>query len=299
MKIDMQKILTYDSETWLIQQGRLAPKLVLGSFQRSDTGQSWLAPAKECLFHIEKWLKDPGWRIAGHNLVFDLAVILATDPTYERVVWLFRLYEENRVLDTLVIEKLRAIAEDYMKFDSRAGDGKIRKTRFSLEYIVEAYFGEKVEGKYGDDVWRKRFHELDGMTLDQMPVEAKTYALKDAELAARVVQQQLQNFWSPDLFAQMRASWSLHLMALHGMRTDAMAVDILDRYTEERILREMANLVDVGIYRKQGKKVIKLVKDTKLIKQRIKDAANLRGEEPEMTKPSDKYPEGQISTARK
>lgn len=295
--LDLTKILTYDSETWLIQPGRLAPKLVLGSFHRSDTGQSWLEPAASVLDQLDYWLGLDDWRIAGHNLCFDLAVVLATDPSYARLLWLFWLYENNKVLDTLVIEKLRAIAEDYMKFDCRSGQPK--KTRFSLEYVVEAYFGEKVEGKYGPDVWRTRFHELDGLPLDRMPAEAKVYALKDAELAARVVQQQLQAFWSPDLFNQMRASWSMHLMALHGMRTDATAVDILDAYTEERITKEMTRLVDAGIYRKQGKKVVKLVKNTKEIKDRITTAAHLRGEEPERTAPSERYPEGQISTARK
>lgn len=299
MAIDLKTILTYDSETWLIQPGRLAPKLVLGSFQRSDTGKSWLATPPDIFAQLDKWMSMPNWKIAGHNLVFDLAVLLSNDPTYSRLIWLFELYENDRVLDTLVIEKLRAIAEDYMKFDSRWADGKMRKTRFSLEYIVEAYFGEKVEGKYGDDAWRMRFHELDGMPLERMPAEAKVYAIKDAELAARVVQRQLDSFWSPDLFNQMRASWAMHLMAVHGMRTDALAVQILDDYTDERIQREMNRLVGAGIYRKVGKKVVKLVKDTKQIKQRIETACRLRGEEPDRTAPSEKYPDGQISTARK
>lgn len=241
----------------------------------------------------------PGWTIAGHNLVFDLGVVLATDPTYSRLLTLFQWFEQCRVLDTLVIEKLRAIAEDYMKFDSRFADGKMRKTKFSLEYLIDAYFGEKVDGKYGDDAWRQRFHELDGLPLDRMPAEAKVYALKDAELTGRLLQQQLQSFWSPDLFNQMRAAWAIHLMALHGMRTDEEAVRILDVYTDERIQREMSRLVTSGIYRKEGKKVVKLVKNTKEIKERIERAAALRGESPERTKPSEKFPDGQISTARK
>lgn len=288
--LDLKKVLTFDTETWRIEKGRGAPKLVVASFQRSDTSQSWLALAPDVLHHLDKALSQDHWVLAGHNIAFDLAVLVQHAGTYDRLRWVFDLYETDRVYDTMVLEKLKAIAEDYMKFDRRTGR---YSPPYSLEYCIFAYFGEKVEGKAGEDAWRLNFDKLDGVPLAQWPAEAKMYALKDAELDARLLQQQLQTFWSPDIHNQMRASWALHLMSLYGLRTDPVAVQILDKVSAIRINEVIDDLVTCGIYRKEGKVVTKFVKNTKFIRARIEELCAARQEEPPKTK------SGNTSYARK
>lgn len=267
----------FDTETYLIAPGRLAPKLVCVSDCEGVTPSLHLAEAGAD--RVEAKLKDPETTLVGHNVAYDFGVLVQYRPSLMPLVW--KAYDEGRILDTMIWDKLICIREGHTKFHPQVGG----KPKFSLAALVERYLGQSMSGKESEDAWRYRYHELDGVALDQWPAAARLYALKDAELTYSVLRR-LLNDKPADLEAQCRSAWSLHLVSAYGLRTDPVAVGKLKADLHETVSSAMSRLINAGIYRQNG------TKDVSRVRAMVSDAYRARGDEPPVTA------KGAVSTSR-
>jgi len=194
--------------------------------------------------------------IVGHNVAFDLAVLVNEEPELAGVVW--RAYEEGRVFDTMIRAQLIAIALGRFKFDPTIGKGS--RPRWSLADLVLKYLGEEVTGKRGPDIWRLRYHELDDCPVAEWPEAARLYAISDVDFTARLWTR-LGRFAAdvglreiPDESNQVRAAWALHLASCWGIRTDATAVDALEMRLRESVKAVQGDAIKAGLIRSNGTK---------------------------------------------
>lgn len=241
----------YDTETWLIAPGRLAPRLVC---------LSWSSGTRTALLDREsgiRWFRErleAGDTLVGHNVAFDAAVMVQADPELMPLVW--QAYDEGRILCTKLADQLRHIAKGWYRIEPRSG----KRPGFSLAALSERYLGEELSGKAGPDVWRLRYHELDGVPLDQWPEEATRYARQDAETTYRVWSRLVAEGLAADLVPQARYAWSLHLVSAWGLRTDPVAVAALRERVEGTISAARAQLIEAKLLRENGSKDVAQVR---------------------------------------
>jgi hypothetical protein len=250
-----------DCETWLIAPGRLAPRLVGVQFKHDDEPTRVLHRRDAWVDEVRRGLQAE--KVIGHNIAYDLAVVMNAEPSLEGDIW--RAYDEGRVYDTLLRAQLLAIALGRFKFDATIGDNGARP-RWSLASLVERFLGERVEGKFGPDIWRLRYHELDEVPVDRWPQAAFDYARNDVDLTSRV--------WSaleryghasgfdafPDEPDQVRAAWGLHLASCWGIRTDAPAVDALEARLKASVQAVHEDARKAGLIRSSGSKNVAAIR---------------------------------------
>jgi len=252
----------FDCETWLIAPGRLAPRLVSVAY-RFDDGivrlrhrfDDWKTPVRLALETCDE--------IVGHNVAYDLAVLVNADPSLEPLVW--KAFDEGRVKDTLIRAQLIAIALGRFKFDPTIGERGSRP-RWSLADLVKKYLGEEVTGKHGPDVWRLRYHELDEVPVLEWPPSAIAYAMDDVDFTARlwtrlgVYASEVGLPRIPDEENQVRAAWSLHLASCWGIRTDGAAVDALEAKLRKSVSEVQAQAATLGLIRPNGTKNVSAIR---------------------------------------
>tara|TARA_R100000152_G_C6778671_1_gene209522 strand:+ start:1034 stop:2956 length:1923 start_codon:yes stop_codon:yes gene_type:complete len=281
------RYVAIDTETWLIAPGRLAPKLVCVSHYDGSVGG--VLNAEIGTAYVRDWLEDQDVCLVGHNIAFDFGVLVQHCPDLMPLVW--KAYDEGRVYDTQVYEKLRKIALGWYRVDPTTG----KMPRYTLAALVNEFLGELVEGK-GEDTWRMRYAELDGIPVDQWPREAYEYAKLDAKYTWRVKQVQDRDWVKqasdrglpgelPNTREQFKYAWSMHLMSAWGIRTDAAMVDALEAELGEKVTAAIAVLKEKGIYRAKG------TKNLAVVRQLVKEAYEAQGKEPPLTA------KGAVSTA--
>lgn len=254
----MSNLIATDSETHLIQPGLLAPPGVCGSFYDGEEG--WLETFPEWLDSLEGCLR-PGCTLALANAAYDFAVACAEA---EGGVWkgrprllslIFDKIDRGEVFDILIAAALNYVADGMLFKNPNTGgplqhlpdeNGKWGKQmkRYSLEVVYWLMTG-KFDAK-DNDAYRLRYHEFDGKPISEYPPEAQTYPVDDSRhtyIAAKALRAMGQNLgklerheWT-HLTHQTRAAWAMHLMSCWGLRTDAAAVDKLDKEVEAEYLR--------------------------------------------------------------
>ena len=237
-------IVAFDTETHLIQPGLLTPKLVCVSVMTTHPYQ----PKTALLYDrfngtnvIEGMLSNTDIHLVGHNVAYDLGVLVARRPELIPVV--FDAYEQGRIWDTKVRQELLDIASGR---STRNGatfalrNGEWVKAGYSLAGLSGHYLGkDRFAEKTDENAWRLRYAELEDVPLTEWPVEATAYAKEDAEdtLAIFLKQGGVEGAL-PTEPEQVRAAWALHLMSVWGVRTDRASVADL----EQRLLAEQVRL---------------------------------------------------------
>ena len=256
----MQGIIGWDTETHLIEDGNLTPKLVCATFSGGsdtidaarhfailslDSTNGFIQGERvwEMLVRADKvvdawcYFVQQGYSYVAHNHPFDLGVLINHCPDILPVV--IDLMEKGRLRDTQIREKLIAIADDNFNFDNRINK---KPGGFSLAYLAELYFSENLyEDKKDPNSWRLRFSELDGVNIKDWPEAAKKYAMDDAYWCRKIYLQQPHERSLPEGILvddtgtvtneidQTAAALALHLMACHGVYTDPEAVSMFER----------------------------------------------------------------------
>ena len=252
-----KNIVCIDTETHRFQPGNTLPRLVCVSyFDGTDGGvldrTDGVALVSDILTH--------GGRLVGHNIAFDMGVLVVAGLD-QNLVW--QAYMDERILCTLIREKLRKIALDHHRINPCTG----MEARYGLADCVLEYFGETLEGKKGEDVWRTRYHELDGVPISEYPTEAYEYAREDAVLGYRLYMAQVEAYPEiPDFERQCAYDWSLKLTTAWGLRTDPVAIDAVEKTLINAVGNASARLQQYGIFRADG------TKDTKILKGIVNDA---------------------------
>ena len=247
------KIIAFDTETWLIEPGRLAPRFVCLSHS-DGVNSGIITEPQKALAWLHQKLDDPAVFLVGHNVAFDLGVVCQADSSLVPKVW--AAYDADRIGDTMVHERLRKIALGRTGSDPDQGG---KRPRYSLAALVNQYFGETVEGK-GGDAWRMRYHELDGVPLDRWPEAALEYARLDAVYTWRLWSKQAR---TPqyDFFPQCRYAWALHCITAWGMRTDPDAVAELRANIQAEIAAAKKHLGTTGLVNASGSKNMAAIRE--------------------------------------
>lgn len=218
-------VVAWDTETWRIAPGRLAPPLVCHSFAWREPGGRLASALVDRPTGLEVLrglldLEAPPVTLVAHNAAFDLAVAWAADASLSADLW--RALDDGRVSCSKVREHLLQVA---------AGNANRAAPPTSLAACVSRYLAEDVSGKSGEDAWRLRYHELDGVPIVDWPEAARSYAELDARYCLRVYEAQsraalalLGSEAVPDEAPQVRAAFALHLTACWGLRTESTRV---------------------------------------------------------------------------
>lgn len=256
-------MIAVDSETYLIQPGLLAPKLVCVSVAGDGTQQGTVHSASGGVDYLVDLLEED--HVVGANIAYDIAVLLAAAPDERGLV--FKAYEEGRIHDVQIRQALNAIAEGHLYRHPDGGplrDPESNKVtdRYSLSTCALLTLGS---GLAKADTWRLRYAELDGIPVSDWPPEAVEYARTDAEKTLEVAkaQDRFQNL--QDEAAQCRAAFALHLAACWGLRTDPVRVAEFKAKVEAEYETNRAKFKGLGIIREDGsadnKKLQGLVSD--------------------------------------
>lgn len=229
-----------DTETALIQAGDLAPPMVVTSTaERNEQGEltAALRLRDDGIAYYHWALRQPDILLIIHNGPFDSGDACAEDPTL--IPLFFDAIDDGRICDTITKQKVIDVAFGMRKF--RRYRGKVVKTGYGLDDLMEMYYEEKIEKK---DTWRLSYGLLRGFPLERWPTAARQYAAFDAVLHLRAWEAQEQLIATsfggdlPNQLEQQRAAWVLHLMSMWGIRADAAKVD----YFEEHCRREIAKM---------------------------------------------------------
>jgi DNA polymerase-1 len=305
-------LTVFDTETWRITPGLLAPPLVVGAFLYGGEGKAaFLMPPESTLDEVERLLDDPDAILVGQNVAYDFGVCVHARPRLLPKV--FAAYDAGRVRDIRIRDKLLLLARGEMKTEGKP-------TKFSLEDIVRRRFDVDLSEEKGDeDAWRLRYSELDGIPIAEWPEAAREYPKHDVEWTLKVYLDQereagplarstanladLDTGVFLDEARQTRAAWALHLMAMWGVRTDATAVAALEKAVEEHVDGVDVRLHKLGFLKPKRQKneetglhEVVMAKDTKFLQAKVAAYFESKGVAVPKTAPSSKFPQGQVKT---
>jgi hypothetical protein len=267
----MSLIVCFDTETALIRPACLAPPLACVTWQ-CEQDVPHIESARDGLALVRAWL-EWGHTLVGHNVAYDLAVLCAADPSLIPLV--FRAYEEDRVTDTMLRQKLLDIAAGCYRGRFGTG-GKWVKYDYSLEALTRRATGRVLD----KDTWRLRYGELIDVPLEEWPEGARTYPKEDARSTWDVYQaQEIHAEYLKDQFRQARAAWWLHLTSAWGLRTTPEGVRQLELATRVELEEIEAQLISAGLVRADGSR------DTKKAKARMLEVCGWRETSPGIFEP--------------
>lgn len=281
------RLVAIDTETHRIRPGRLVPRCVC--VQIGDEGDApplwqteraryWqrvrvsIVPSGDGAASLHALLTDRSVRIIGQNIAYDLAVLVRVDPSLLPLV--YAAYDDGRIEDTQIREKLLCIADGRLADDNESG-GRAQ-AKFDLAAIVKRHFNEDIsEDKNDPSSWRLRYSELEGRPISGWPTEAIRYALDDVRwtLAVYRSQEAKANGQIPDSESQARHAWWMHLMGVWGVRTDLERVTVLRRTLEADLARMDSVCRDAGLIREIRKRdgTIERSQDKKALQAMVAD----------------------------
>lgn len=249
-------VLAYDTETFLIGPGAIAPKMVCVTVANED-GRMLVGNGDD---HCEDFLRDlfkPGHILVGHNVAYDLGVVIMSYPHLENLVWTKLLSGE--ITCTKIREQLLNLST-HGKLDMvRLPDGSTEKLSYSLATLENLYLGiDRSALKVGDDVWRLNYHTLDGWKGEDYPDEAREYAEDDAEGTYRVYMAQEARQRTEEgpasfgtQFFHTAADLALFMMTIRGMEIDPEEVEKSKAMIAHELSPEkLGPLYDCGILRR-------------------------------------------------
>ena len=270
----------FDTETFLIQPGWLAPKMVClaiatehGAWLYHANSRFWAAgplgpeqaPAKTTK-EAFVWLlaQDP---VYGLNSAYDFCVCLSDYPDLFGKA--FDAFDNGGMIDVGLSQQL---------IDNAHGELKFRKNTqgYSLNALERRHLKQdRAAQKYGADSWRLRYAELYEVPLCDWPTEAVEYALEDAIGARAIGDKQWDSEdrkFMRDSPAQARAALALQLLMCWGVMTDPDKIEQLKTHAEKKYNELSESLVAEGLVRGKGSNIranLQWTRDTKAAKDRM------------------------------
>ncbi len=188
------QVLASDTETFPIQDGAVAPRLVCLSMAARDpdgivetdlvgNGDRHLEDTCAALF-------DQGTLSVWHNASYDLTVIAAMYPRLLPLIW--AALDDGRIRDTIIREKLINLSTHGHLRDMELPDGtyKVGALDYRLETLVRKYLGWDRSADKTEDAWRMYYSTLDGKRACDYPEEAARYPKQDAQDTLEVYEAQ-------------------------------------------------------------------------------------------------------------
>jgi hypothetical protein len=228
--IDLAACVGLDSETCLIRNGLGAPPVVCTAFFWPEGTGPRLFDTQGQWCELLRLFEDRRRLVLLHNGAFDVCCYLEWAPAEIRMRLrraIFRAYDEDRVLDTMLAQRLVEI---------ETGD---KRGRLALDLLCAAY-GLHVEKHETEDDGREvrlSYGRYLNRPLSEYTPKAIAYALGDPaityKLFCRIIQRGLV---SRKALAKMcRTDLALKLVATFGLKTDPERVAALETQARARI----------------------------------------------------------------
>lgn len=222
-------LVSYDTETSLITAEDKIPPLccVSYAFSRERSGL-FKHDDPDARDRVADWYEH--YTLTGANIGFDSAVVMRRWPELTPLV--FDAYERDRVVDTLVVQKLLDIAEGILHRAPRA----VKGVNYSLQALVYRHLNVLLD----KETYRNDYGDLISVPLEQWTEGARQYPVDDAvyNLLVHEIQQQFPDLLL-DQFRQTRHAFWLHLCGAWGIRTDPVRV----KRFQERLLDEQRDWI--------------------------------------------------------
>jgi DNA polymerase-1 len=274
--------LFFDLETYLIDRGNLAPRPVAAAWS-IDGEPARIGLVRDFLPVVDEAMRT-GALFVGQNVAYDMACLAHFVPA-ERI---FDHYRAGLVEDVMLREKL-------LRYATR-GEAD---AAYGLDDLCSFYSLPVV---HKDDYWRMNFWRLENVPVENWPAGAVEYLLADADRPAKIFERQaaLDAAWraragSPILHLgpeEAYKAFALHLVACKGMLTDRERTLELKRVLEQALDATRAVLVEAGLVRANGSR------DTKAAAAYVTRVCGELGMPVAMTKPSKKFPDGQVALGK-
>lgn len=231
------------------------------------------------------------YELVGHNVKFDLSVLYYY---YERLrPLIIGCLDKGLIHDTLIREKLFDISS-YGRL--RVGNKHVKKP-YSLGALVKRYLHQDIMHlKEGEDIWRLRYNELDGVPVSQYPKEAYDYALSDTKETYEVYMEQeliRQPFGFGSMNTeslQVKSDFALDLIYQQGLLVDKPYLEEFEKTLDSKLdpLKEKLITLGYASISKKGKFNRKKKDFIKYIEEEYADYVK-------KTKPTKTHPLGQTS----
>jgi|SRR5579859_2998755 len=178
-----RRVVAWDTETCLIRAALHAPPLVCVTYQFvGEPARIVHRNDAEPLFRA--WLADPELIIVGHNVAYDVAVVMEAFPDLRAAF--FAAYDADRVTDTLIRQQLLDIESGIFK-GRPVGNGVFVKPKYDLETLAGRIAGMHLQ----KDAWRLSYSEFLHTPLEQWPARAL-----EAQAKARATLTELRTAWA-------------------------------------------------------------------------------------------------------
>lgn len=258
-------IFGFDTETFPISDGCLAPKLVCGTVATELKVD--LLDDRETVFWFARVIKFA--HLVGINIAYDLGVVCTERP--DLIFSVFEALEQGRIHDCALREALIDIARGTLieKGDDEMGI-RYGSRELIKRYAPEEYARLKAD-KDSEDSFRLKYGTLYPYKIEQWPWRARVYPMRDAYFALDVYLKQEGKPNLHDEYRQMRAAFVMHLMSMWGLRTSREKVRKLREEVEKEWNATRDELgphhldcksdcqTHAGIYRADGSKNTKRV----------------------------------------
>lgn len=260
-------LVAFDTETYLLRPGNMAPRIVCLS--QADNNGAKIVVVGDA--QIELWLHDTldaalsdEIKIVGHNVAYDFACVLSTFPrAWDKV---FTAYAHGVVHCTMLREQLLDIAAG--NFRTRiAADGTRTKKSYSLASLASDYLD--IDMDKGENTWRLRYAELDGVPRAQWPRAAVDYVMLDASATLDIAlaqdkRAQALGYDMPTEVNEARVAFALQLMSVWGIETEQEKVTEVWEKSAIRMRAIVKDLTDSGICRCGKKSTLEFAGHTPL-----------------------------------
>ena len=233
-----------DSETCLIRPGLMSPPVVCTAFYYPErTGPQLYATADQWAPLLELF-EDSRRLIVGHNIGFDACCYLEWAPAEIRTRLrraIFRAYDEDRVLDTMLAQRLVEI---------ETGD---KRGKLALDMLCARYglHVSKEECESDGREVRLSYGRYLGRPLSDYTPKAVAYALGDPTVTWKLFERILsRGLVSRKALGKMaRTDLALKLVSAFGLCTDAARVNQLEATAKGRIADLQAIMLENGFMR--------------------------------------------------
>ncbi len=236
--------IAIDFETYLIGDDSIFPKPVCLSV--FDGQQTFLFNREEGRQFLKEHLNKD--KLIAHNAVFECGVIIVHYPELAQLV--FDALDNDLIYCTKINESLWNIQREKALFG------------LTLAGLVKHYFDKDISASKGEDAWRMRYSELDGIPIKDWPVEASQYAIDDSIWAYKVFKRQQPIGQG----LALKSAVYLNLMGSEGFAINQERVELLEQEIWEFLTPRYDFLVQQGFCdyipkQKQPRKQVKKLKE--------------------------------------
>lgn len=186
----VRTIIGFDTETWRIANNVVPKPVCYTFFDPSNPGfqtpKGYIYTAEDGAAHLKQLLLDDSVALVIHNAAFDAAVCSVQDQ--QLFALLSRAYKKGRIHCTKLRQGMLLVS-DTTNYGDMAGTIACKNgamSYLSLAGCVKQYFDKDISDSKAQDAWRLRYKELDGVPLENWPIEAVDYAISDAHFAVSV-----------------------------------------------------------------------------------------------------------------